>query len=394
MGDKTDNGTGRMAIFWGKKCLLEESRTCLLFSFPEQNKNRLDACTIRFSFICNPAQSTVITLPWYIIVHSNIMTTHTQSHSSMQAIKMMKSQHATKDINQRWHIPAAATMRSRTPSVVRSALLSKTWHPFVIIDHNLPRERQDSLTIFCMLLHMHFPFIFYNIYPGVFCICAREFLFIYLKQWDYIKLAFMSNNFLFGIFFWDIHCSLGHQTSTTNEKQRKKEMDACADMHQQTCWQACHCGCHMTGRNSCFAYASAAHLATAAVTFTVTFRAKAIYFNDIDPPRLQAAWTAWHFEARLNRRSHQSRVERAKENESSLEGAVDGVPCSVIRCQNFGLHVKTAMLKIKLIISKSSIQTAGRGHPAVLLYAVHTHGCSEELQLCSEGGILMCDSLI
>lgn len=166
----------------------------------------------------------------------------------MQEIKVMKSQHATKEINQRWHIPAAATVRSRMPSVVRSALLSKTWHPFVIIDHNLPRGRQGSLTtdvktFFCMLLLVPFPFYLFTMFiQGSFVsvLGGKK----KCKQWDSIKVGFMSKDLLFGIFLWDCiaHWDIKDQIQI---KKRKKEIHACADTHQQTCWQVGRCGCYI-----------------------------------------------------------------------------------------------------------------------------------------------------
>lgn len=60
--------------------------------------------------------------------------------------------------------------------------------------------------------------------------------------------------------------------------------------------------------------------ATTAVTFTVTFRAKAIYFNDLNTVQLPAACTRWHFKACLDRTSYKSTAQREPKdiNGSSL----------------------------------------------------------------------------
>lgn len=168
-----------------------------------------------------------------------------------------------------------------------------------------------------------------------------------------------------------LHCTLGHQTSTTNEKERKKYM------HVQTCTSKhvdrfAAVAVTWPAGTAASLTRLAVHWATTAVTFTVTFRAKAIYFNDINAATGGLNWLAFWSSFGL-KISPKPSIKGVQENDPSLEGAVVGVSCNIITCHHFGLHVKTAMLKIRDNISKSPISTAGGAHTTVLFYTVHTH---------------------
>lgn len=54
-----------------------------------------------------------------------------------------------------------------------------------------------------------------------------------------------------GIFFFPMTCSAAHWDN--NNICERKERNECMSKHTQgkTCWQVFHCGCHMTGGNSC-----------------------------------------------------------------------------------------------------------------------------------------------
>lgn len=146
----------------------------------------------------------------------------------------------------------------------------------------------ELVTFFCLLLHLPFPFIFLCCSSKVFYVCAGSFLRVY-KTTSYLQ--------------W--HALLHTGTSTTNEKERKK--DVRMSKHTPGNMLAGFPMWLLHDQREQLHH-SAVHWATVAVTFTVTFRAKAIYFNDINTPRLKAAWTGWHFEACLDWRSHKSWV--------------------------------------------------------------------------------------
>lgn len=165
----------------------------------------------------------------------------------MQEIEVIKCQHATKDINQRWHIPAEAAVRSRIPFAVRCALLSKTWRPYVIVHHDLSRGRQDILLqMWSMFLHT--PFLVACSWRHFFtCFFTCLFLlFIYFLCCS-LRLFYVWA----GIFFFPMTCSAAHWDN--NNICERKERNECMSKHTQgkTCWQVFHCGCHMTGGNSC-----------------------------------------------------------------------------------------------------------------------------------------------